>query len=108
MNPGAAPAAAGAAHAAGASFAALPPYYQDEFQRIQSSGETYKGKWNWAAFFFGALWALTKGLWLPAVIAFGGSILTYGVVGFAYCFVFGARGNYMYYCKTVKNQDVPI
>src|ERR1700723_2192283 len=38
----------------------LPPYYQEEFKKILESGETYKGKLNWAAFLFGLLWAMTK------------------------------------------------
>ena len=49
-----------------ARFAALSPYYQQEFSQITASGEIYKGKWNWAAFFFGGLWALTKGAWAIA------------------------------------------
>src|SRR4051794_30705048 len=28
----------------------VPPQYQAEFQKIWESGESYKGKWNWAAF----------------------------------------------------------
>jgi len=70
---------------------------------IESSGEQYQGKWNWAAFLFGALWALTKGLWVPALIAFVGAIFTYGLVGVIYWFIFGARGNYMYYRKVTRN-----
>ena len=44
----------------------FPAYYQEEFRRIFESREQYTGKWNWAAFLFGTLWAITKGLW-PAV-----------------------------------------
>ena len=39
-----------------------------DFRKIEASGGNCKGRWNCAAFFFGAFWALTKGLWLPAVI----------------------------------------
>ena len=55
------------------TFSAFPPYYREEFRRIYESGENYKGKWNWAGFLFGAIWALTKGLWLPSLIAFVGA-----------------------------------
>lgn len=89
-----------------ASTAGLSIYYDDEFSKINASGESYKGRWNWAAFFFGALWALSKGLWLPALICFVGSIFTYGVVGIVYWFIFGARGNYMYYCKLARRRDI--
>lgn len=86
----------------------LSSYYQDEFTRIHESGESYKGKWNWAAFFFGAIWALTKGIWLPAVICFLAGICTGGLGAVVYWFVFGARGNYMYYSKQVKQKDIPV
>lgn len=90
------------------TFSGFPTYYQQEFKRIRASGETYKGKWNWSAFLFGGIWALTKGLWLPALICFVGAILTGGIVGVAYWFVFGARGNYMYYCKETKHRNIPV
>jgi hypothetical protein len=86
----------------------LDPYYRAEFDQIAETEEIYKGKWNWAAFIFGGIWALTKGLWLPALIAFGGAFFTGGVVGVIYWLVFGARGNYMYYSKIVKQKDIPF
>ena len=45
-------------------FPELSLYYRDEFDKIYESNEKYKGKWNWAAFFFGPIWALTKGVWV--------------------------------------------
>jgi hypothetical protein len=89
--------------ASATSCAGLSNYYRQEFAKIESSGERYQGKWNWAAFFFGALWALTKGLWVPALIAFVGSIFTGGIVGVIYWVVFAVRGNYMYYRKVARN-----
>jgi hypothetical protein len=98
-----------ATQSASAPFSGAPPdllpYYQDEFQRIRESGEQYRGKWNWAAFCFGGFWALSKGLWKQLVIALVGSLFTWGIVGIIYCFVFGARGNYLYYCKVIKHQE---
>jgi len=89
-------------------FSGLSHYYQDEFKKIYESDESYRGKWNWAAFFLGAIWALTKGVWLAPVICIVASIFTYGIVAVIYWFIFGARGNYMYYCTYVKNKQLPI
>ena len=83
-------------------------YYQQEFRQIAETGEGYKGKFNWAAFFFGIFWALSKGLWLPSLIAFIGSIFTGGIAGVVYWFVFAFRGNYLYYAKHAKGKDLPI
>jgi hypothetical protein len=87
------------------TYAGLPSYYQREFSMIESSKEQYKGRWNWAAFFFGALWALTKGLWVSALVAFVGAIFTYGIVGVIYWWIFAIRGNYMYYRKIARNEN---
>jgi ribosomal protein L40E len=90
----------------GADF--LDEYYKIEFQKIKESKEAYKGKWNWAAFFFGPLWALTKGAWLSAVVCFVICIATFGFVGIIYWFVYGIRGNYIYYCVHEKNSQQVI
>ena len=86
----------------------LSDYYRREFQRIFESHEGYKGKWNWAAFFFGPIWALTKGLWLAPAIAVLGGLVTYSIVTIAYWVVFAARGNYMYYMAHVQGRQLPI
>ena len=83
----------------------LSPYYQEEFKKIWESGEVYKGKWNWAAFFFGGFWALTKGTWLSAVISLGLCFL--GGIGIIYWFIFGFRGNYIYYTLHAKGKQLP-
>ena len=90
---------------ASVSYAGLSSYYEREFSMIESSGEKYQGSWNWAAFLFGGIWALTKGLWVPALIAFVGAMFTGGVIGVIYWFIFGARGNYMYYRKVTRNEN---
>lgn len=74
-------------------------YYQTEFQKIKSSNEAYKGKWNWAAFFFGPLWAMYKGMWGLGLIGFAiGVILSQTVViPFIVSIFFASRGNYSYY-----------
>ena len=90
------------------NFSILDPYYQREFQKIYDSGETYKGKFNVWALLFGSIWALTKGCWLSAIIAFVVSFVTMGIGGVVYWFIFGFRGTYMYYCAYVKDKQCII
>jgi len=59
-------------------FSHLPEYYRKEFQKIYESNETYTDKWNWAAFLFGLIWGITKGLWLAGLDRSGGRILDGG------------------------------
>jgi hypothetical protein len=87
-------------------FRGLTPYYQEEFRKIHESNESYKGKWNWAAFLFGAIWALTKGLWTSALTALIVTVVTGGLGGIVYWFVFGTRGNYIYYTNHVKKKQL--
>lgn len=95
-------------------------YYTDEFTEILNSNELYKGKWNWTAFLFGPLWALTKGIWLAPLVNF---VFIFTVafqfpgdfsefialfIEVIYAFVFGTRGNYMYYSSYVKSKQIPF
>lgn len=94
-------------------FSGLSPYYQDEFKKIYESNEKYKGKWNWAAFFFEWIWALTKGVWLPLIITIVVSIVlsltVFGIIFIiVFPFIYGIRGNYMYYNAYVKNKQIPM
>lgn len=84
----------------------LDPYYQEEFKKIHESGEAYRGKWNWSAFFFGPIWALTKGAWVSALTALVVTFLTGGLGGIVYWFVFGARGNYIHYSLHTKKKQL--
>ena len=86
-------------------FSSLPVYYQKEFRKIYNSNEQYKGKFNIWAFLFAAIWALTKGCWLSAIISLVLSCLTAGVGGVVYWFIFGFRGTYIYYCSYVKDKQ---
>lgn len=89
-------------------FIGLSEYYKEEFKKIYENNEIYKGKWNWAAFWFGAIWALTKGLWLTAIISIGLYIITGGIFVIFYGFILGARGNYIYYNYHVKNKQLAV
>ena len=84
-------------------FRYLKPYYQAEFTKIQRSNEAYKGKWNWCAFLFGGIWAISKGCWLSFIVALAISLCTAGIGGVVYWFILGIRGNYIYYCHYVKH-----
>src|SRR5438093_971260 len=57
----------------------FPAYYRDEFRRIYESREQYTGKWNWAAFLFGSIWAFVKGLWLATVVSIVVGLATGGL-----------------------------
>jgi hypothetical protein len=84
----------------------LSRYYREQFQRIYDSRESYQGKWNWAAFFWGAFWAFSKGLWAPVVLCIVVSIPFGGLPAIIFWAYFGARGNIMYYKKLVKKETV--
>ncbi len=90
------------------NFSGLSRYYQGEFTKISESNEAYRGKWNWAAFFFCPLWALTKGVWLASIICIVVAVVTAGIGGIIYWFAFALRGNYQYYCSYVKNKQLFI
>ena len=83
-------------------------HYQEEFRKIHRSGETYKGKWNWAAFFGGAFWAFAKGLWVPLAICILAGLVSFGILGVVYWIILGARGNFLYYNLYVKNRALVI
>jgi hypothetical protein len=116
---------------------ALPTaYYRDEFLHIYESSETYRGKWNWAAFLFGGFWAALRGLWhvvavwLAVVLLIkmvtDGAVTTLvdprtGTVTTTYDAIrpilqttavlglgawIGLRGNFMLYSKQVKEKYV--
>jgi len=98
------------------------PYYQEEFQKIQDSSETYKGKWNWWAFFFTGLWAISKGCWvLFIIIVLTSSLLQYRLfnindyayvtIGFSstiWALIMGWRGTWFYYVLKVKKKQPPL
>ena len=90
------------------SLSSLSEYYQTEFQKIRDSSEQYKGKWNWAAFLAGPVWAYLKGLQAVVVIYVLAIIFTFGISVLAYAVIFGLRGNYMYYTKLTKGRNLII
>lgn len=96
----------------------LDNYYQEEFQKIHDSKETYKGKWNWAAFFFTGIWCLIKGCWVDAILVFlTWSIIQYKIevrhgvyigIGFSQLFwslLMGWRGTWLYYNVKINKKQ---
>ncbi len=97
----------------------IDKYYQEEFTKIQDSNGSYKGKWNWWAFFFTWIWCFTKSCWLFGIITMLAFSITFyqlqltpGVhinFGFSsniiWCLLLGWRGTWIYYnVKMLKKQ----
>lgn len=84
-------------------------YYRHEFKKIKSSNDTYKGKWNWAAFFFGPLWAIYKGMWQIALLVFLIALITSWtyIIPILVSVVLGLRGNYFYYRFREHGEGLP-
>jgi len=98
----------------------LSDYWQTEFKKIYDSNESYKGKWNWWAFFFSGLWCLLKGCWTYfAIIILTDSILTTSIeikpgvhltIYFASIIwlpLMGLRGNWIYYNVRIRKKQFP-
>ena len=99
----------------------LDAYYQSEFTKIHESSETYKGKWNWWAFFFTWIWCFLKGCWLLGIL----SMLTISIVlnrielghgiffaisastGILWSLLLGWRGTWIYYNVKVHRKQLP-
>ena len=99
-------------------------YYRDEFRRIYESAESYKGQWNWPAFLFGPIWAINRGLWLPAAVyvaaivtgvvlvavvesAISSPVDLSPLIGIGLAVWMGTRGNWLLYNKQLKERNVP-
>lgn len=83
--------------------AAVSDYYINEFDKIANSDETYKGKFNIAAFLFGVIWAMYRGLWFQALIGIIVSVLTGGITMVGIAIWFALRGTWMFYNAKIKN-----
>lgn len=96
-------------------------YYQEEFQKIYDSGESYKGKWNWWAFFLSGAWALQKKMWFLFVLFSAtvfifqfkfdlspGIYLQFAPVGVLWAWLFGTRGTWYYYKLKMKRRQPPF
>lgn len=75
----------------------LPDYYKQTFAKFDAAGGTSVSAWNWAAFLFGALWYLGKGMLLYAVLMIVAVVATAGFAAIPIWIYAGARGNFDYY-----------
>lgn len=67
------------------------------FERFRRRQGGFVATWNWAAFLFGALWYLVKGIWVKGLIMIAVSFFTAGIaipLLWIYC---GLFGNWDYY-----------
>jgi len=99
----------------------LDKYYHDEFTKIHDSHGTYKGKWNWWAFFFTTIWCLTKGLWVIAILSlltvsysFYRHEISHGIFinigfysGIIWSILLGWRGTWFYYNAKIYKKQLP-
>ncbi|MBE6094758.1 MAG: zinc-ribbon domain-containing protein [Schwartzia succinivorans] len=92
------------------NFSVLDPYYQNEFQKIYESGETYKGHFNIYAFMGCSIWALVKGATtsgiVTLVLSVPTAIFTFGLSLLLLPLLYGFRGTYIYYNAYVKNSQI--
>lgn len=91
----------------------IDSYYRQEFEKIISSTENYKGKWNWWAFLFGSFWCFSKGLWpLALILLLSSWFFTYlsQGLGFLYIVVWsvivGNRGTWFFYNLKIKGKHM--
>jgi hypothetical protein len=83
----------------------LSDKYAEEFKKIHQSNGSYKGGFNVMAFLFGPLWALSKGLWLHALVVFFAVILSGGILAIPAWIFSGVRGTHVFYLKHVQGQQ---
>jgi len=85
-------------------------YWRNEFRKICESDGSYTGKFNWAAFLFGAFWFFAKGLPVTGLIwfavALAGGVLTFGLFSTFVWIAAGFRANYIRYMKIIEKKDV--
>lgn len=94
----------------GIDLTGLDAFYKDDFTKIYESKETYKGRWNWYAFFFNWIWLMYKKMWgygflLLLINALYNYFFSIGVANFTMlvgyhvgiAFTLGKYGNKIYY-----------
>jgi len=83
----------------------LKPFYQRAFANMDGVGGKMTTQWNWAAFFFGALWYLFKGMPIKGILFLVLTILTGGLLGFFLAVYAGLYGTWDYYLAKVKGKQ---
>lgn len=92
------------------SFTSYNEYYTNEFAGFEASNEQYQGKFNWAAFFFGPLWLLYKGMWQLGLILLGLSCfitIDVFIIDLIVGILLARKANYLYYRKEKFGEQLP-
>ena len=76
----------------------VPMKAEQAYPRFETNEGGFVATWNWAAFFFGAIWYLVKGIWVKGLAICLVALLTHGLaipVLWVYCGVFGNWDHYL-------------
>lgn len=84
----------------------LKPYYQQAFAEIERAGGTMTAKWNWAAFLFGAIWYLVRGMPLKGIGIILLTLISGGTLGFFLWIYAGLFGTYDFYLLKAKGKQL--
>jgi len=71
---------------------------EQAYPRFEANEGGFVATWNWAAFFFGAIWYLVKGIWLKGLAICLVALFSHGIaipVLWVYCGVFGNWDHYI-------------
>ena len=84
----------------------LSDYYKNAFSKIDSNNGGFTVIFNWAAFFFGALWYLYKGMWAKGLLMIVIGLTFAGVPFFVFWIYCSIAGTYDFYLMTVKKKQL--
>lgn len=84
----------------------LSIYYQNAFKKIDENNGSFTVVFNWAAFLFGALWYLYKGMWIKGLLMIAVGFILAGLPFIFFWIYCAIAGTYDYYLLTVKNKQL--
>jgi hypothetical protein len=84
----------------------LSEYYLSAFKKIDANNGGFTPIFNWAAFLFGALWYLYKGMWAKGLIMLALGFLLAGLPFLFFWIYCAIAGTYDYYLLTVKKKQL--
>jgi len=86
-------------------YSGFTPFYQKVFAQFDQGGGRFQAKWNWAAFFFGPIWYLVKGIWIKALLMLLIIFVLAGVPAPFFWLYAGIAGNWDYYLLKVRERQ---
>jgi hypothetical protein len=84
----------------------LSEFYKNAFNKIDANNGRFTVVFNWAAFLFGALWYLYKGMWQKGLIMIAVGFLLAGLPFFFFWIYCSIAGTYDYYLLTIKKKQL--